>query len=95
MAMRKKKLAVFILTLFFIIGLVVVDEAYSDMMGKVGILSLQTRRVDQDLVTFSLFGKEYKVNMTEMQSKWESKWDYFFKQEEEPVKDLPFSFTTL
>ncbi|MDD2216195.1 MAG: hypothetical protein PHE41_06475 [Eubacteriales bacterium] len=91
MAMGKKKLAVFILTLSFIIGLVIVDEAYSDMMGKVGVLSLQTRRVDQDWVTFSLLGKEYKVNMTDMQSKW----DYLFEQEEERAKDLPFPFTTL
>lgn len=95
MGMRKKKLVIFTLALFFMIGLVTVDEAYSDMMGKEGMLSLQTRRLDQNWVTISILGKECKVNMTEMQSKWESKWNYFFKQEKEPAKDLPFPFTTL
>lgn len=66
---RLKKVAVFILTFSFVVGLVAVDEAYSEIMGKAGVLSLQTRRTDQDCVTFSLLGEETIINVSDVEAK--------------------------
>lgn len=64
--LRFKKAVVFAMTVLFMFGLVAVDGAYSEMMGKEGVLSLQTRRVDHDNVRFSLLGQQAEINVTDM-----------------------------
>lgn len=67
--LRLKKVCVFFIVFMFVIGLVAVDEAYSDIMGTTGELSLHARRLDQDKVSISLLGKETTLNMTEVEDK--------------------------
>ncbi|NLP30899.1 MAG: hypothetical protein GX363_07220 [Clostridiales bacterium] len=104
-----KKMSVFFLIFFFIVGLVTVDEAYSEIMGTTGQLSLQIRRLDQDKVIFSLFGKESIVNVSKVEEKIDDIQTraYFFLEdltgrvrtllgfEEWPREDIPFASKTL
>lgn len=55
--------AVFMVTLFFLVGLVVVDEAYSEMLGRTGILSLQVRRLDETQLRFDYLGQSFTVSL--------------------------------
>lgn len=64
--LRLEKAVVFLLTFYFVIGLVTVDQAYSEMLGKPGALSLQTSRIDRDRVIFSLLGEEVTINVTDV-----------------------------
>lgn len=52
-----KQTAAFFLSFFFVIGMVTVDESYSDMMGKESTLSLSTRRMDENTLQFGWFGQ--------------------------------------
>ncbi|NLY70071.1 MAG: hypothetical protein GX076_00035 [Clostridiales bacterium] len=104
-----KKVSVFFLVFFFVVGLVAVDEAYSEVMGTTGQLSLQIRRLDQNQVMFSLFGKESIVNVTEVEEKINDIQTsaYIFLEdltgsirtflgfEEWPREDIPFASKTL
>ena len=104
-----KKVSVFFLVFFFVVGLVAVDEAYSEVMGTTGQLSLQIRSLDQNQVMFSLFGKESIVNVTEVEEKINDIQTsaYIFLEdltgsirtflgfEEWPREDIPFASKTL
>jgi hypothetical protein len=68
--MRLKKLAVFILVFTAVCGIVAVDEAYSDMMDQEGKIVPQAVRVDEDLVSFSMFGQTAVINVTELENDW-------------------------
>lgn len=70
-AHRTQKVAVFLISFFFLIGLVTVDEAYSEMMGQDSTLCLQTRRLNEEVVRFSLLGQEATVNVSLVQEGWE------------------------
>jgi hypothetical protein len=65
---RLKKAAVFVVTFCFVVGLVTVDEAYSEIMGKPGIMSIQTRKIDSEHVTFSLLGEEATINVSDVET---------------------------
>jgi hypothetical protein len=79
-AFRTQKAAVFLIAFFFVIGLVTVDEAYSEMMGQESNLCLQTRRLDEEIVSFALLGQEVKINVSLVQRGW--------KRMEEEVEDV-------
>ncbi|MGI6728058.1 MAG: hypothetical protein ACOX4P_05805 [Anaerovoracaceae bacterium] len=66
--LRFKKIIIFFITFSFIIGLITVDEASSDMIGSDGALCLKTSRINQDWVSISFLGKEAKINMTKMKN---------------------------
>ncbi len=61
-----KKIAVFILVFLFLTGISIVDDSHSFMTGKEAELSLQTRRIDSDIVKFSMLGIEKEANMAEV-----------------------------
>lgn len=104
-----KKALIFLLVSLFLFGLTAVDESYSSMMGRVGSLSLQTRRIDSDRVRFSMLGMEREANMTEAvqaASEFREKAVFFLDRavgqarewlgmEEWPRKDLPFESKVL
>ncbi len=69
--MRLKKLLVFILVFTAVIGFTAVDEAYSDMMDQEGQISLHVRRVNDEYVTFSIFGQTAALNTKELKEDWD------------------------
>lgn len=58
-----RQLAVFAVTLFFLVGLVVVDEAYSEMLGRPGVLSIQIRRLDENRLRLDYLGQSFTVSL--------------------------------
>jgi hypothetical protein len=69
--MRLKKLLVFLLVFWAVIGLNVVDGAYSDMMDRDGQIGLEIRRVNSDYITLSIFGKTKAVNTKKLGDGWQ------------------------
>lgn len=69
-SMRWKKFIVFVLVFSAVYGITAVDEAYSDMMDRDGMITPHVRRVNSDYVMFSMFGQTAKVNMTELGEDW-------------------------
>jgi hypothetical protein len=67
---RFKKLLVFIIVFTAVIGFTAVDEAYSDMMDQEGQISLHVRRVNEEYVTFSMFGQTAALNTRELKDNW-------------------------
>ncbi|MEL7655957.1 MAG: hypothetical protein AAGU75_08620 [Bacillota bacterium] len=68
--MRLKKFLVFILVFASVYGFTAVDEAYSDMMDRAGMVSLHVRRVNSEYVTFSMFGQTAAINTKELKENW-------------------------
>jgi hypothetical protein len=59
---RIKRLSVFILTFFLYTGLMIVDNAGSEMTGHPTNLSLETGRVDREHYYMRMLGKEALIN---------------------------------
>ena len=68
--MRLKKLAVFILVFTAVYGIIAVDEAYSDMMDQEGKIVPQAVRIDEDFVSFSMFGQTAMIDVTQLENDW-------------------------
>lgn len=68
--LKWKKLAVFILVFASVYGFTAVDEAYSDMMDQDGKIAPDIRRVNSDIMTFSMFGQTTEVNTTKLEEDW-------------------------
>jgi len=68
--MKLKKLAVFILVFSAVCGIISVDEAYSDMLDQEGMIAPNAVRVDEDLVSFSMFGQTAVINVTKLENDW-------------------------
>jgi hypothetical protein len=69
--LRLKKLLIFTLVFTAVIGFTAVDEAYSDMMDQEGQVSLHVRRVNDEYVTFSIFGQTAAVNTRKLSEDWD------------------------
>jgi muconolactone delta-isomerase len=68
--MKLKKLVIFTLVFTAVIGFTAVDEAYSDMMDQEGQVSLHVRRVNDEYVTFSIFGQTATLDTKELKEDW-------------------------
>lgn len=68
--MRGKKVLIFVLVFAAVYGFTAVDEAYSDMMDREGMISLHVRRVNSEYVTLSMFGQTAAVNIRELKDRW-------------------------
>lgn len=104
-----KRIVLFFMVSLFLIALSEVDDSCSSMMGLESHLSLQTRRIDQDHVRFSLLGKEREANMKEIEQAAEEVRDQAVAVLEQgagrirewlgfgvwPRKDLPFEAKVL
>jgi hypothetical protein len=69
-SLKWKKLTLFILVFAAVYGFTAVDEAYSDMMDQDGKIAPDIRRVNSDIVTFSMFGQTAVVNTTKLETDW-------------------------
>ncbi|MGI6731065.1 MAG: hypothetical protein ACOX5F_04090 [Anaerovoracaceae bacterium] len=65
-----KKLIVFFMVIFAVIGFVTVDAAYSDMLDLEGKIGLEVKRIDEDYLSMSIFGKVAEINTTEVARSW-------------------------
>ena len=66
-----KKSVIFTLVFTAVIGFTAVDEAYSDMMDQEGQVSLHVRRVNDEYVTFSIFGQTAALDTKELSENWD------------------------
>lgn len=49
-----------------------VDAAYSDMMDRDGMLSLELRRVDEENIKISAFGMSGEINAEDAAEEWQA-----------------------
>lgn len=59
---RTKKMMIFFMILFFFMGLSIVDNAYSNMTEKDGLLQIQFMRVDNEILEISILGQPFDLN---------------------------------
>lgn len=65
-----QKLLLFLLVFAGTAGVLKVDQAYSDMMDQEGMLGLSVRRVDEENLRVSVFGRTEEINAAEVAESW-------------------------
>ena len=65
-----QKLLLFLLVFAGTAGVLKVDQAYSDMMDQEGMLGLSVRRVDEENLRVSVFGRTEEINAAEVVESW-------------------------
>ena len=77
---RGKKALVAAVVFLFFIGLVAVDGSYAELMQKDGALTLQVRRLNEQMIRISCFGFTREVDMLELKARWEKRMEELEKE---------------